>query len=379
MNVPRHVLRATAKSLIRPDRLITSLTRKRRTPIGAMPGTLMVDALSPKPALGLMRFDRDGVEERPIASVDELASLRQPGKVAWIDVVGLGDEAVLRTIGATFGIHPLALEDIVNVPQRPKMEIYQGFQFIVARQLRMVDTGAVDIEQVSIVVGDCYVVTFQERWGDVFEPVRQRLREGSGRLRASGAGYLAYALLDAIVDAFYPVLEGVGDQLEELEFDVLARSDRRTLQRLSVMKGQLLHVRRAIWPLRDAVNTLVRDDSPYIADDVRVYLRDTHDHCVSTADVIESYRELLNGLLNTYLSVVSNRTNDVMKVLTMMASIFIPLTFMAGIYGMNFEYMPELHERWGYPALLAAMLVVALGMVYFFYRKGWLGGRSRDD
>ncbi len=228
-------------------------------------------------------------------------------------------------------------------------------------------------------LGRGYVLSFQERYGDVLDPVRVRIREGLGPMRASGADYLAYALLDTIVDGYYPVLEQVSDVLARLEERILTHPGPRSLNRLNRLKGLLVTLRRGIWPQREALNRLLRDGSPFISAEVRMYLRDTYDHAAQVVDVVDSHRELVAGLLNTYLSAVSNRTNDVMKLLTIMASIFIPLTFLAGIYGMNFEAMPELHTPWGYPALLGVMTLTALGMLYYFRRRGWLGEPSDDD
>ncbi len=356
--------------------------KKHHPSAGSRPGTLVVSKTSPPTRIDAIVYTEKTIEEHTSVSVESLASLIGDGHIAWIDVQGLGDEAVLRGLGEFFSLHPLVLEDVVNVPQRPKTEEYDGQKLIITRMVRLGGQAELDVEQVSIIFGANYVLTVQERPGDVLDPVRRRLRDGKGPMRRLGPDYLAYAILDAIVDAYYPVLEELGDYLEQLEDQVLTTPGAEVLQRLSRVKATLVTLRRSIWPQREVANALVRDPSPLITDTVRVYLRDVYDHCVQTAEVAESYRDLVSSLMSTYLSAVSNRTNDIMKVLTIMASIFIPLTFLAGIYGMNFEYMPELHVRWAYPSLLFLMFLTVSGMLVFFRRKGWFGtpdepGRSK--
>jgi magnesium transporter len=294
-------------------------------------------------------------------------------------VQGFGDETTIRTIGEIFSLHPLVVEDVVNAPQRPKAETYDDQLLLIVRAVRSLRDGETELGQVSIIFGKNYVLTFQERYSDVLEPVLRRLRSGKGLMRRRKADYLAYAIFDTVVDAYYPVLEDIGDGLEQLEEVVITNPSPDVLKRLNRTKNQLVNLRRSIWPQREAVNTLIRDDNPLITDEVRVYLRDTYDHCVQTTEVVEMYREMVTGLLNTYLSSIANRTNDVMKVLTIMASIFIPLTFMAGIYGMNFENMPELQVWWAYPILWCAMIVTAAGMTVYFWRKGWIGSGNTED
>jgi magnesium transporter len=325
----------------------------------------------------MISYDLDTVDEREILDLHELSTAFSSDKITWIDVQGFGDEGLVREIAEMFSIHPLALEDIVNMPQRPKTESYEGQTLVITRMVRLTDEGAVDMEQVSLLMGKNYVLTFQEKYGDILDPVRMRIRNGTGRpIRRSGSDYLTYVIVDTIVDGFYPVIEGIGDHLEHLEASVIENPSTRTLHELNGTKNMLVNLRRVIWPQREFVNSLIRDDNPMVVDEVRLFLRDTYDHCVQTAEVIEMYRDMAAGLMNTYLSSVANRTNDVMKVLTIMASIFIPLTFMAGIYGMNFEHMPELHVRWAYPAIWLAMGLTAGGMLVFFWRKGWIGSRS---
>ncbi len=350
--------------------------KKRHPTIGASPGTLVIADDSPTPKIRMMSYNSDQCHEQEITNVDELASAFGPEHVTWVDVQGFGDEGLIRKIGEIFDIHPLAMEDLVNMPQRPKTESYGNHVLVITRMVRVTSSGGVDMEQVSLLLGENSVLTLQERYGDVLDPVRNRIRSGTGRIRHSGPSYLTYAIIDTIVDGYYPVIEDIGDHLEQLETVVVERPSSRVLLDLNRTKNMLVNLRRAVWPQREAVNSLIRDENPLVTDEVRVFLRDTYDHSVQTAEVIEMYREMSTGLMITYLSSIANRTNEVMKVLTIMASIFIPLTFIAGIYGMNFEHMPELHVRWAYPAVWIAMTTTATGMLAFFWRKGWIGGGS---
>lgn len=374
----RHAARTVASgSLHMMSRLIdvgSALFKKRHTEIGARPGTLVIADDAPPPKIRMISYDSEVVTELEITNADELSAAFNRENVTWVDVQGFGDEELIRKIGEIFSIHPLAMEDVVNMPQRPKSEAYDGQVLIITRMVRMKDATEVDMEQVTLVLGENYVLTFQERYGDILDPVRKRIRNGKGRpIRQSGSDYLAYVITDTIADGYYPVIEALGDHLEHLEHVVIEHPTIQVLGILNGTKNMLVNLRRAIWPMREAVNSLIREEHDMIKDDVRVYLRDTYDHCVQTAEVIEMYRDMATGLMNTYMSSVANRTNEVMKVLTIMASIFIPLTFLAGIYGMNFEHMPELHVKWAYPAVWITMFGTAGGMIAYFWRKGWIG------
>ena len=355
-----------------PGRAFQTLFKKRGPAVGARPGTLVIAEGAPPPRIRVIAFDADGIEQHEIDDVTELEKVASDPRTTWIDIQGLGDEEVLRHVGEVFQLHPLALEDVVHVPQRPKTDEYAAHLLVVVRMVRLQER-VLDLEQVGVFIGKGYVITFQERYGDVLDPVRRRLREAKGPIRQSGPDYLAYAILDTIMDAYYPVLEGLGELLQELEDEVMERATPDLLRRIQRVKRTLLLLRRALWPQREAMSQLAREPYALVSDSTRIYLRDTYDHCVQTAEVIESYRELVSELTNTYLSMTSNRMNEIMKVLTIMASIFIPLTFIAGIYGMNFENMPELHKAWAYPLVLAVMLLTALGMLVYFWRKGWIG------
>jgi magnesium transporter len=273
-----------------------AIFRKLHPPVGARPGTLVVAADGVPPRTSAMRYSEARVEEMESLGAEEYRALVTPGTVTWVDVQGLGDEHVLRAFGDAFGLHPLALEDVVNAPQRPKGEEYPEHLLLVTRMVRVVDE-ELDIEQVAVVVGDHWVLSFQERYGDVLDPVRRRVREGLGPMRRSGAGYLAYALIDTIVDAYYPVMEVLTERIERLEDRIMARPSTRTLTRLNTVKTDLVLIRRGVWPQREALGRLLREPARFIGEDVRPYLRDTYDHCDQLSDVIDSHRELVNGLL----------------------------------------------------------------------------------
>jgi magnesium transporter len=347
--------------------------KKRHPSVGARPGTLVVSETSPKPRIRVMKYCREAVREFDVAKVGELDGLADSDSVTWIDIQGLGDESTLQAIAHQFDIHPLAMEDVVNTPQRPSVAEHGERLLIVCRMASGLHGTRLEMEQVSVVLGRGLVITFQETYGDVLDPVRRRIRTDGSRLRRFGADYLAYALLDTIVDAYYPVLERLGDHVEQLENEVIDRPVPELLRQLLRLKNRLVDFRRIVWAQREMVRALSHEDTPLISGEVRVFIRDVYDHCVQTAEVVESYREMTTGLMNTYLSSVGQRTNEVMKVLTIMSSIFIPLTFLAGIYGMNFEHMPELSWRGSYPALLLTMVATAVGMTWFFSKRGWLG------
>mgnify|MGYP001332458875 CR=1 FL=1 len=351
--------------------------RKRHPPVGSRPGTLLINGTAQPPRIHVMRYGPAMLDEFDVDGPDRVPQLLATDAVCWIDVQGLGSEETLRKFADLFKIHLLALEDVVYVPQRPKSEVYEDHTFCITRMAMQRPPEDVETEQVSVFMGRNYVLTFQERYGDVFDPVRNRIRQGGPVFRSAGPGYLAYALLDATIDGYYPVLETLGERLEALEDRVLYNPQPAVLQDVHRIKRELLEIRRYLWPQREAINSLIREENEFISEQVRVYLRDCYDHCVQMMDVVESYRELAGGLVDVYLSSVGNRQNEVMKVLTIMASIFIPLTFLAGIYGMNFEFMPELRMHWAYPTLLGVMVIVAAGMTWFFWRKGWIGGRGR--
>ncbi len=344
---------------------------------GTSPGTLVPHAGPAEPAsFRVLRYSSDDLQEEELTSVaDVLPFFDLPGLV-WVDVAGLRDVPALEQLGERLGLHPLALEDVLHDGQRPKVQDYEGHAFVLLRQLRL-RAGHLESEQVSLFFGEGFVLTIQATHRDDWEPVRQRLRSGRTRIRSSGADYLAYALVDAIVDSFFPLLEEYGDRIEEIQKELLDRPYRGVLEEVHDITRELILVRRAAWPHREVASSLERSESGLVDEGTRVFLRDCYDHTVQILDILESYRDLARGLMDLYLSTVSNRMNEVMKVLTIMASIFIPLTFLAGVYGMNFDpdaspfNMPELRWRWGYPAFWVVIVAMAAGMVAFFKRRNW--------
>jgi magnesium transporter len=348
-----------------------------RAPPGAAPGTLIVDPRAPKPVITVIAYGPDGFTEEHPSNLAALRAYLDRWPVTWINVDGLGDAGLLKSLGEMFHIHPLALEDVINVHQRAKVEPYQENQFIVARMVDLKED--VLTEQVSFFLGPNYVVTFQEKVGDCFDPVRERIRTPGHRIRAAGADFLCYSLLDAVMDAYYPILEQFGDRLDALQEEVLAKPTRTTVTLIHNAKRDLRTLRRAIWPLREVFNALYRDPVPLITADTRLYFRDCYDHTIQIIDLVETYREMASDLTDVYLSSVSQKMNEIMKVLTIIATIFIPLTFIVGIYGMNFNpdaspwNMPELNWRLGYPFALGLMAATVVVMLLFFRRKGWLG------
>ncbi len=347
---------------------------KNRPIVGAEPGTLSLPVGSPPPKITLHAYNKDSYTSRKIQDPSEITEWLEGEMTIWVDVQGLGDEAILWGLSEVFSIHPLAIEDIVHVPQRPKTQAYDNHQLLFTRMLSGGRDGNVGLEQVSFIIGPKYVVTFQEREGDVFGSIRSRLASEKKALRCKSADHLAYVLLDRIVDAYFPVIENLGDCIADLEEEVFAGSGDGTLQELSEVRSTLLTVRRSIWPLRETVHTLIRDDAEFFQPEVRVFLRDVYDHCVNASEMVEAYRELGASLMNSYLSVVSNRMNEIMKVLTVMSTIFIPLTFLSGLYGMNFVWMPERDWKWSYPILIGVMLLISLALLAFFKRRGWFKG-----
>lgn len=339
---------------------------------GSAPGSLSPPAVARPPQVTLIEYDRDRFDERQVGDIAEVFPCRDSGKVSWVNIAGLGDVDLLNRLGAHFGMHPLALEDVLNVHQRPKIEEYPDHFFIVTRMAYFDHEDELVFEQVCMFLGRTFLVTIMEDPGDVFEPVRERLRAGRGFARSRGHDYLAYTLLDAVIDHYFPVLESVGESLEQVEDMLIEAPRRECLVELHELKRTLLLLRRSAWPERDLLNALTRDDSGMIRPETRLFLRDCYDHSVRIIEMIEGYRDLSAGLNDLYLSSIGNRTAEIMRVLTVVSTIFIPLTFIAGVYGMNFDHMPELRLPWGYFALLAVMASIAGTMLAFFRRRRWL-------
>lgn len=341
---------------------------------GAAPGTLTPPA-EPRPEtlrMRLMDYGADRLEEREVQDIAEVFPLKEIATVSWINIDGLHDLNLIETLGRHFRIHPLTLEDIVNTGHRPKAEEFDEYLFLVFKMLYYdEDQRHIESEQVSMVLGRNFLISFQELPGDVFDPVRERLQKNKGRIRRSGCDYLAYALIDAVVDHYFMVLETLGDKIEVLEDALLQEAEPEVLHQIYQLKRELIYFRKQVWPIREMINRLVKEESAFIDDEVDIFFNDVYDHTIQIIDTIESFRDVLTGLLDVFLSTASNRMNEVMKVLTIIATIFIPLTFIAGIYGMNFEHMPELRWRWAYPALWGIMIAVFVGMILWFKHKRW--------
>ena len=350
------------------------LVVKRGGKLGAPPGTLLHIGRH-KPDSAAIRLITYGPEQLEESAVENLARFQRPeraGQISWLNVDGLADPAVVESLGSLYELHPLVMEDILNTDQRPKVEEYPGYLYIVLRMLRFdKDRQQIHSEQLSLVLGKNHVLSFQERPGDVFEGVRERLRAGR-RIRFMRSDYLTYALLDAVVDHYFEMLEYIGEQVEELEDQVIDAPGPDTLARMHHYKREMLLLRKSIWPLRELLSRLARDENPLISEETRLYLRDVYDHVIHVMDSIDTIRELLVSMLDLYLSSVSKRTNEIMKVLTIFASLFMPLTFIVGVYGMNFDVMPELRWVWGYPAVMLLMLVLVVGLLVLFRRRRWI-------
>ena len=346
-------------------------------PVGSRPGTLAIGDDALPTTVSVYRYTEAECEVVALDDLEELPSILERGGVSWIDVQGFASEARLRQLGELLGLHALLLEDAVNVPQRAKSELHPDHHLLVARIPILGEGGDLSVPQVSILIARQYVVTFQERHLGVFTPVRQRIEAGLGPLRRQGPDYLAYVLLDTLVDHYYPVLETLAAQLDELEEEVIGNPGADCVSSIHQLRRQFIVLRRVTWPQRTAIQDFLRDESPFIKAENKRYLRDTSDHISQIAELVDSNRDMTMALMDIYLSSVGQRTNEIMKVLTLMASIFIPLTFLAGIYGMNFEHMPELSQERAYPLLLLTLVAIAVAMVVYFRHRGWLGGGRR--
>lgn len=342
---------------------------------GASPGTMVyIGEKPPEPVkITVIDYGPDRLEEKVIDRVEECFHFKTKRTVTWVNIDGLRDLDVIRKIGDCYGFHHLVLEDIVNTFQRPKMEDFGSYVFIVFKMLTYpAETQKLEIEQVSLILGDNFVLSFQESVGDLFDSVRERIRGGKGRIRTLGADYLMYSLIDAVVDGYFAILENFGDTIEELEEKVVRHPEPQTLRSLYSFKKEILFLRKAVWPMREVISALLRRDSALVTAPIVVYFRDVYDHTVQVIDNVETFRDMLSGLLDIYMSSVSNRLNEVMKILTVFSAIFMPLTFIAGVYGMNFRFMPELRWKYGYLFALLLMLGVVGMMLAFFRRRKWI-------
>jgi len=368
------------------------MSARRRSPSarrhrpGTAPGTLVADPRAHAGTVRLIAYDGETIEEVADAGLADIGRARDRGLRLWVDVGGLADIGLIEKIGEAFDLHPLALEDVVNTHQRPKAEEFDDHLFVVTRipvGAHDTDIRTAETEQISIFVGRAFVLTFRERPDDCFEPVRARLRQAKGRLRESGPDYLMYCLVDTAADTFFPMLEAYGERLEDLETRVALKAPPGTIEDIHRIKRDMLAIRRALWPQREMINSLIRDESPLVEPATKIYLRDCYDHAVQLMDILETHREIASSLVDIYLSTVSARLNEIMKVLTTIATIFIPLSFIASVYGMNFDRdvspwnMPELGWRFGYLFALGLMLATATGLIWYLRRRHWIGKDRR--
>ncbi|WP_321369004.1 magnesium/cobalt transporter CorA [uncultured Desulfuromusa sp.] len=362
------------KLFIDPLQTVTSLFRSPAKKIGLAPGSLIHvgEQKMERPVFSYLDYSEDFFSSEIDVSLDACLQLKERSSVSWINLDGVHDISQVEAFGQAFDLHPLTLEDILNTTHPPKFEEFEDSALIILKMFFFDEqTHQIQAEQISMVLTAENVLTFQEQSGDVFNEVRLRLERKSGRIRQRGPDYLAYALLDSIVDSYFHVLEKIGERLDYLETELISRPTQELLQQVHQLKGQLIYLRRGIWPLRELIGNLMHSESPLIADSTSIFLRDLYDHGLQALDTVENFRDTASGLVDLYVSSVSQRMNEVMQILTIMASIFIPLTFIAGIYGMNFELMPELKWRYGYPLALGVMAVCGVGMLWFFKRKKW--------
>jgi magnesium transporter len=342
---------------------------------GLSPGTLVHigEKRTEQVKITLMDYDEKQFQEKELDSIEECFPCKDEPTVSWININGVHEVDIIEEMGKHFGVHPLVLEDIVHTGQRPKAEDFDDYVYMVLKMLYYdEEEHEVRAEQVSMILGSSFLISFQEQEGDVFEAVRERIRKGKGRIRKAGADYLAYALMDAIVDQYFIIMEIFGERIEAMDEELVENPTTRTLETIHNMKREMIYFRKQVWPLREVAGGLSRGEFSLVSEATVVYLRDVYDHTIQVIDTLESLRDVLGGMLDLYLSTVSNRMNEVMKVLTIIATIFMPLTFVAGIYGMNFKYMPELEWQWGYFMVWGIMIVVVAAMVVYFRKKAWL-------
>ncbi len=360
--------------------MIKKKAKKKRTQdyikhVGQIPGTLIYTGKKSDKDFQVECFDytKESIEESVILNIEEAAAYKHTDSVTWINVDGLKHTDKIENIGQQYRLHPLVLEDIVNTTQRPKIDEYEDYLFIVLKMLYYDSDENIIIEQVSFVLGKNYVISFQESEGDVFDTIRERLRLNNGRIRSLKSDYLLYALIDAVVDNYYKIIETLGNKIEDLETELFEGHARENVNiEVQQLKREILKVRRAIFPLREIISRITKDDHPLIYKRTITYYRDIYDHLIQVSENIDIYREMIWSLMDMYMTTISNKMNEVMKVLTIMSSIFIPLSFLAGLYGMNFEYIPELKYRYGYFILIGVMLILFIGLIFYFRRKKWL-------
>jgi len=354
---------------------LPKLVKKKSKKMGLPPGTLVHigEKRIEKVKINIIDYDEKHLQEKEAKSIKECFPYKDKPTVTWINIDGVHEIKVIEEIGKNFNLHPLILEDIVDTDQRPKIKDFGNYIFIILKMLYYdKKDNEMKIEQVSLVLGKNYVISFQEREGDVFNSIRERIRNNIGRIRKAGADYLVYALVDAMIDNYFIVLERLGEEIENLEDRVISRPKPASLRVIHKLKRDLIFLRKSVWPLREVISILERGESPLILESTNIYLRDVYGHTIQVMDTIDTLRDMTSGMLDIYLSSVSNRMNEIMKMLTIVATIFIPLTFITGIYGMNFQNMPEIKWFWGYPIVLSIMLAIGIGMLIYFKRKKWM-------
>lgn len=352
-----------------------NLTKKRLKKVGLPPGTPVYvgEKKEERVKITVLDYDETQYQEKEMEKIEDCFPFKDTPTVTWINIDGIHRVDLIEKMGKNFGLHPLIQEDIVNTEQRPKIEDFGPYIYVVLRMfIYDEESDEIKSEQVSLILGSNYVISFQERPGDIFDPIRDRIRNQKGRIRKMSADYLVYSLIDTIVDHYFIILEKLGERIEELESELVPDPKPEILQELYKLKREMIYLRKSIWPLREVINALGKKESPLLQESSTIYFRDVYDHTIQVIDTVEIYRDMLSGMHDTYLSSVSYRMNEVMKVLTIIATIFIPLTFIAGIYGMNFEFMPELKWRWAYFVVWGIIVVMALLMVFYFKRKKWL-------
>ncbi len=352
----------------------SSVADEVRKTIGQAPGTLVYTGKRQNDSItvSLFSYDEDDLTEHRSSSLAECISKMDSDKVNWINIDGLNDIDIIQETGTHFQLHPLLLEDVLNVDQRPKTEEYDGFLFFTIKMFRASANSQIEYEHLSFVLGKNVVISFQEKPEDVFDLIRERLKTSYGKIRQKKVDYLFYRFIDIIVDNYYFVLDSFAEKIESLEDEVMDNPSTLTLQKLQTLRKELIYLRRSVYPLRESINSLIKSESPLLRKETERYLDDVFDHTIHVIESLETYRDLMSGIMDLYMNTVSNKMNEIMKVLTIMASIFIPLTFIAGIYGMNFQYIPELEYKWGYPAVWGLMLIIVIVMLLYFKRKRWL-------
>ncbi|AKB22248.1 magnesium/cobalt transporter CorA [Methanosarcina sp. WH1] len=349
---------------------------KKQLQVGLAPGTLVYvgEKKAERIVISLCAYNGEELIEKELQTVGECLTFKdKPGMNLWVNVDGLDQIEVIEKLGSYFNIHPLTLEDVLNTGQRPKMEDYDSYIYTVLKMILLdEEREEIIMDQVSIILGSNYILSFQEREGDVFDPVRDRLKNPASRLRKNGVDHLAYSLIDAIVDNYFLILEHFGEEIEDLEEKLIVNPTPETMRMIQKHKRDMIILRRSVWPLRELINSLQRAESGLIKESTQIYLRDIYDHTIQVIDSIEAFRDILSSMVDVYLSSLSNRMNDIMKILTIIATIFIPLTFVAGVYGMNFDYMPELRWHWGYPVVMLGMALIGISMFLYFKKKRWV-------